>query len=151
MTISQTEFQQLKYSKLLKSLIDNNGVSLPEDLDYPKEEVCYRYAFKNEPLRNHLPVYVMSPKRAIKKEDSNITTSGYALSCLTTEVKAIAFFNFLKKTHKHIKKTTGDILTGGILEFEDGLVTLPCKYGHFDLYEYRTCNLNAKFVGGIDL
>lgn len=151
MAISQELFHQLKYSESIKSLMDNNRVVLPDNLSHPEQETCWRYAFKADPSRSHLPGYVMNPKRAIRKDDSKVSTSGYALSCLTTKDKAIAFFNFLKQSNKNIKKTTGDILTSGILNNEDGLVTLPCQYGHFDLYEYKTCNLHAKFAGGIDL
>lgn len=72
--------------------------------------------------------------------------SGYALSCFDSQQNAEKRYASLCKSFKRTPKTIGDGLSGGQLENKDGLVTTPDKIsGHFDLYEYASCDLNKIF------
>ena len=134
-----------KYRLELQNLIDK-GVHMPK-LHIPTSKTAYRYVFSDKPDKNHIPVYIQKPKRAISDADKNkLTTSGYALSCFENEDTAVAKYNEYKAHSPQIKKTLGDSLSNGILNESDGLITTANQESsHFDLYEFRECDLSLKF------
>jgi hypothetical protein len=96
---------------------------------------------------NHKPQYIKKPKRVIDDYNTNrLTTSGFALSCFDSEYNAISFFDDLLTNFKNARKAIGDCLSNGTISNEDGLITNPNKEGHFDLYEYKGCDLSSKFL-----
>ena len=133
-----------KYRLELQNLIDK-GAQMPQ-LHIPTSKTAYRYVFSDKPDKNHIPVYIQKPKRAISDADKNkLTTSGYALSCFENEDKAVAKYNEYKAHSPQIKKTLGDSLSNGILNESDGLITTANQESsHFDLYEFRECDLSLK-------
>lgn len=134
-----------KYRSELQNLIDR-GAQMPQ-LHIPTSMNAYRYVFSEKPEKNHIPVYVQKPKRAISNADKNkLTTSGYALSCFENEEKAIAKYSKFQAHSPQIKNTLGDSLSNGIIDTSDGLITTPNPEStHFDLYEFSTCDLSRKF------
>ena len=87
-----------------------------------------------------------NPKRMLQdvgKGKANI--SFLSLSCFTTSEKAEAFFINLRKAFKNVHCTIGDSLSEGCLSNEDGRMTTVASNGHFDFYEYETCDLNKSF------
>ena len=70
----------------------------------------------------------------------------YALSCFNNQEKAERRYSSLCKSFKRTPKVIGDSLCGGIIENDDGMITLPdLASGHFDLYESETCDLSKTF------
>lgn len=134
-----------KYRSELQNLIDK-GAQMPH-LHVPTSKTAYRYVFCNKPDKNHIPVYIQKPKRAISDADKNkLNTSGYALSCFEDEGKAIEKYNEFKAHSPQIKNTLGDSLSNGTINESDGLITTANQEStHFDLYEFKECDLSLTF------
>lgn len=134
-----------KYRSELQNLI-GKGAQMPQ-LYVPTSKTAYRYVFCNKPGKNHIPAYIQKPKRAISDADKNkLITSGYALSCFEDEEKAVEKYNEYKAHSPQIKNTLGDSLSNGTLNESDGLITTANQEStHFDLYEFRECDLSLTF------
>jgi hypothetical protein len=139
-----TDTNEFKYQTEIEELIAL-GIALPV-LFEPNNKNAYRYVFKNQTCKNHIPQYKKNPKRMIQEMNRNtLTTSGFALSCFDTETDATRRFEILAKSIPNIRKTIGDGLSNGILSNTDGLITPSNADGHFDLYEFKDCDLSNKF------
>lgn len=140
------DIMKFKYKTELDYLL-SLGLTLP-DLSEPKDKIAYRFIFKDIPEKNHIPVYIQKPRRALSDiEKSKATTSGYALSCFEEEDKAKEKFQLLASNFHNIKKTIGDSISVGTIVFSDGLISpADINTTHFDLYEFSECNLSNTFV-----
>lgn len=140
-----------KYKSHIEDLI-SSGINLPF-LKEPEDTVGYRFIFKDNPEKNHIPQYINNPRRLLTAiEKKNASTSGYALSCFKKENKAQERFAALAANISQIKKTLGDSLSTGIIRNEDGKITIAEEQStHFDLYEYCECNLSNTFHYVCDL
>lgn len=121
------------------------GCQLPE-LFAPNGLQACRFAFSGEGHTNHIPQYMSNPKRMLQdmgKGKANISL--LSLSCFTTSENAETFYTNLRKAFKNIQYSIGDSLSEGCLANEDGRKTSTATNGHFDFYEYETCDLNKSF------
>ena len=57
-----------------------------------------------------------------------------------------ALYKEMSKAFKNISTSIGDSLSEGKLTNEDGLKTSTGNNGHFDFYEYETCDLSKTFL-----
>ena len=133
-----------KYQRQIDELLAM-GCQLPELFAPDNIQAC-RFAFSGEGQANHIPQYMSNPKRMLQdmgKGKANISL--LSLSCFTTADKAETFYFNLRKAFKNVQHTIGDSLSEGLLANEDGQITSPAANGHFDLYEYETCDLNKTF------
>ena len=73
------------------------------------------------------------------------TTSLLSLSCFTTADNAETFYSNLRKAFRNIASTIGDSLSEGCLANEDGRKASTASNGHFDFYEFESCDLNKTF------
>lgn len=134
-----------KYRSELQRLEEEQGISLPQ-LHIPESKLAFRYVFSDKPEKNHLPVYIQKPQRAISDADkSRLSTSGYALSCFEDEDKAVNRYDELRSHSPKIMNTLGDALSYGILSESEGLITDANDDTHFDLYESASCTLSETF------
>lgn len=137
--------QAYKYQKLIDELAAQ-GCQMPE-LHLPANMAACRFASSVEGAKNHIPQYVSKPKRMLADvAGGRANMSLLALSCFTTDEKAVTFYGCLRKSFKNIAVTVGDSLAEGTLTDTDGEVTTPAANGHFDLYEYEGCDLNRSFL-----
>lgn len=143
--IKSTVMAAFKYKTEIENFI-SLGIALPM-LDEPNDKVAYRYIFKDNPQKNHIPAFIKKPQRALTEiENSNPSTSGYALSCYEREDKAKEQFAKLEANFKKIRKSIGDSLSSGTLTNADGLISIAdASSTHFDLYEFCECDLNRTF------
>ena len=135
---------KFKYQKQIDELLAI-GCQLPE-LFAPNNLQACRFAFSEEGYTNHIPQYMSNPKRLLQdmgKGKANISL--LSLSCFTTADKAETFYTNLRKAFKNIQYSIGDSLSEGCLTNEDGRMTSTAANGHFDFYEYETCDLNKSF------
>lgn len=131
------DMMDFKYKTEIDHLL-SLGFTLP-DLSEPKDKTAYRFIFKDIPEKNHIPPYIQKPRRALSYK---ATISGYALSCFEDEDKAKKKFQLLASNFHNIKKTIGDSISVGTITRADGMIS-PANINttHFDLYEFRECNL----------
>lgn len=105
---------------------------------------AFRYVFSNSPERNHIPVCIQNPKRQLP---DGIKLTGYSLSCFADGTKAEKKYYALQKSFRLISSVIGDSLANGVLTSNDGMVTeVDTHTSHFDLFEYKSCNLNNSFT-----
>lgn len=135
---------RFKYQKQIDELLAG-GCQLPA-LYAPNNLQACRFAFSGEGHSNHIPQYLSNPKRMLQdmgKGKANISL--LSLSCFTSEEKAETFYANLRKTFKNVQYSIGDSLSEGCLTNDDGRMTSAAANGHFDFYEYTTCDLNITF------
>ena len=121
------------------------GCQLPE-LFAPNDMPACRFVFSEEGHINHIPQYMSNPKRMLQDMGKGkATTSLLSLSCFTTAEKAESFYTNLRKAFKNVANSIGDSLSEGNLTNEDGRKTSTADNGHFDFYEYKSCDLNKTF------
>ena len=46
---------------------------------------------------------------------------------------------------RNIYKTIGDCISSGIVTNNDGNITAPASNGHYNLFEFPSCNLSKTF------
>ena len=135
---------KFKYQSQIDELLAI-GCQLPELFDPDNMQAC-RFAFSGEGHTNHIPQYMSNPKRMLQDMGKgNATTSLLSLSCFTTAEKAELFYTNLRKAFKNAANSIGDSLSEGRLPNEDGKKTITAGNGHFDFYEYESCDLNYSF------
>lgn len=138
------EDRKFKYQKQIDELLAI-GCQLP-DLFAPNDIEACRFAFSEEGHPNHIPQYMSNPKRMLQdvgKGKANMSL--LSLSCFTTSEKAETFYTNLCKAFKNATHSIGDSLSEGHLANEDGRKTSTADNGHFDFYEYESCDLNKTF------
>lgn len=140
------EIDDFKYSKELKEA-EKRGAVLPS-LSVPNDTNAYRFVFSNNIPNSYIPIYLMSPKRATTAAEKNeLKTSGYALSLFNTEDNAQKEYAKLCATCRNIKLTIGDTVSYGVLTSKDGMISkINSSNGHFDLYEFKGCDLAQRFT-----
>ena len=135
---------KFKYQKELDFCLQH-GSEMPK-LEVPNDKESFRFVFAEEKQKNHIPPHKLHPNRLKQQiKCGNIDISGFALSNLETLGQANAFYHYLQKVCKNVKKEIGDSLSAGVLTSEDGRITSSDANGHFDLYESEECDLNATF------
>ena len=136
--------KKFKYQKQIDKLTAL-GCQLPA-LFTPDDMSACRFAFSDTTRQNHVPQYLMNPKRMLQDvEKGKATTSLLALSCFTTSEEAESFYGNLQKAFRKISNSIGDSLAEGALANDDGMKTATAGNGHFDFYEYEGCDLNSSF------
>ena len=144
MTQDMTKETKFKYQKQIDELLAI-GCQLPE-LFAPNDIQACRFTFSEEGHVNHIPQYMSNPKRMLQDMGmGKATTSLLSLSCFTTTEKAELFYTNLLKAFKNAANSIGDSLSEGRLANEDGCKTSTADNGHFDFYEYESCDLNKTF------
>jgi len=137
---------EYKYQAQLMALREE-GFEMPE-VNLPNGKKASRFVFAKFPAKNHLPVCVSNPKRILP---GPIKTSGYALSCFGDAEMAKERYIALRKNFKQIQQTLGDSMAQGVISNEDGRITTENNVSHFDLYEFKQCDLNKSFTTFIAL
>lgn len=133
-----------KYQKQIDDLLAI-GCQLPE-LFAPEGIQACRFVFSGEGHANHIPQYMSNPKRMLQDlGKGKATPSLLSLSCFTTAEKAEAFYMNLRKAFRNIATSIGDSLSEGCLANEEGRKTSTASNGHFDFYEFESCDLNKTF------
>ena len=141
---NDTKNGRFKYQEQIDMLLAE-GCQLPE-LFMPENLQACRFAFSGEGHVNHVPQYMSNPKRMLQDMGKGkVNLSLLSLSCFTEVEKAETFYRNLCKAFKNIQYTIGDSLSEGCLTNDDGLMTSVANNGHFDFYEYETCDLNKTF------
>ena len=135
--------EQYKYQAEIDALIQQ-GLKMPLVVK-PNNLEGFRFTFKNDIGKSYLPNYIMKPQRAVIANQRKVDVGGYALSCFTDKTKAIAFYRLLAKNMRNISKTIGDSISSGIISNDDGNITPPVSNGHFNLFEFPTCDLSKTF------
>lgn len=139
-----TKETKFKYQKQIDELLAM-GCQLPE-LFAPNDIQACRFAFSKEGHVNHIPQYMSNPKRMLQDMGKGkASTSFLSLSCFSTTEKAESFYTILRKAFKNAANSIGDSLSEGCLSNEDGRKTSTAVNGHFDFYEYESCDLNKTF------
>lgn len=135
---------KFKYQKQIDQLLAI-GCQLPE-LYAPNDMQACRFAFSKERHKNHIPQYMSNPKRMLQDMGKGkASTSLLSLSCFTTMEGAQTFYANLLKAFKNLPHSIGDALSEGCLKNDDGRKTSTSHNGHFDFYEYESCDLNTTF------
>ncbi|KQC07839.1 MAG: hypothetical protein APR54_05520 [Candidatus Cloacimonas sp. SDB] len=136
--------KKFKYQSEIDALIDE-GVRMPELID-PNDKESYRYVFDSDHPNNHLPAYIIKPKRILQhKKRSQLTCCGYSLSCFDNIESAIDKFNKFSKNNKNFWKTVGNSICYGYIRDTFGLITEVNYTPHFELFEYENCDLSKHF------
>ena len=139
-----TKVSKFKYQEQIDELLAI-GCQLPE-LFAPNDMQACRFAFSGKGHTNHVPQYMNNPKRMLQDMGKGkANTSLLSLSCFSTAEKAESFYTNLCKAFKNAANSVGDSLSEGYLANEDGRKTNTADNGHFDFYEYESCDLNKKF------
>lgn len=112
---------------------------------------AYRFVFNPICSKSFIPQGIKKPERISNTNVQRKKCSLLGLSMFTTEDKAIAKYQELKKQFKNVNKIIGTHLAKGKIQAEDGLVTKHDKKGHFDFFEYVDTDLTKRFAISKDL
>lgn len=136
--------KEFKFKKELEE-IDRLGICCPpEKLKKINELTSYRFTFDPPNNKNHIVAAKKNPKRVLNTiGDKKCRLFG--LSCFKNDEKALLFFEELKKNIPMIGKSLGDKLSKGVLNKDDGEITYEDDWTHFDLFEYKECDLSERF------
>ena len=132
-----------KYQAEIDALIQQ-GLKMPEVVK-PNDLKGFRFVFSTDMSKSYLPNYIMKPQRAIMNGQRKVDVGGYALSCFTEKDKAIKFYHLLAKNMRNIYKAIGDSISSGIVANKDGNITTPASNGHYNLFEFPSCDLSKTF------
>lgn len=137
--------EDFKYYTEIQNILGEN-VQMPP-LFAINQKIAFRFVFSDKPEKNHIPVYKQKPRRIISDKDKNsLSTSGFALSCFEDENQAEKRYKQLKAHMKNISLTIGDALCAGYLSQSDGLITESNNETHYDLYEFKDCDLSQSLT-----
>ena len=132
-----------KYQAEIDALIQQ-GLKMPKVVK-PNDLKGFRFVFSTDMSKSYLPNYIMKPQRAIMNGQRKVDVGGYALSCFTEKDKAIKFYHLLAKNMRNIYKAIGDSISSGIVTNKDGNITTPASNGHYNLFEFPSCDLSKTF------
>ena len=132
-----------KYQAEIDALIQQ-GLKMPKVVK-PNDLKGFRFVFSTDMSKSYLPNYIMKPQRAIMNGQRKVDVGGYALSCFTEKDKAIKFYHLLAKNMRNIYKVIGDRISSGIVTNNDGNITTPTSNGHYNLFEFPSCDLSKTF------
>ena len=133
-----------KYQAEINALVQQ-GLEMPEVVK-PNDLKGFRFVFRADLNKSYLPNYIMKPQRAIINGQRKVDIGGYALSCFTEKGKAIKFYHLLAKNMRNIAKAIGDGISSGIVTNNDGNITIPASNGHYNLFEFPSCDLSKTFT-----
>ena len=133
-----------KYQAEINALVQQ-GLEMPEVVK-PNDLKGFRFVFRADLNKSYLPNYIMKPQRAIINGQRKVDIGGYALSCFTEKGKAIKFYHLLAKNMRNIAKAIGDGISSGIVTNNDGNITIPDSNGHYNLFEFPSCDLSKTFT-----
>ncbi len=137
--------ERFKYQSEIDELV-KEGAEMPSNLVPPEEIQSYRYVFDKEHPHNHIPVYLINPKRMLQHRKSDkLTCWGYSLSCFADKEFAIEKFNKISKHNKNFWKTVGNCICSGAIQNSFGLISKPVYTPHFVLFEFEGCDLSPHF------
>ena len=136
---------KLKYKDKILLLEINKGEGLNTRVYEIEDTEIYRFVFKDNPQKNHIPPYEHTPKRSLKGNNQKIEIGGYGLSCLETQEAAEKFYAYLEGHCRNMHKI-GDSIAKGEIVKNDGVISDADNFKHFDLFEYQNCDLGCKFV-----
>jgi hypothetical protein len=136
---------KFKYQEQLDSLL-NEGIEMPDQLYNAENLLSYRYVFDSDHPHNHIPAYIINPRRMLQeKKRNNLSCLGFSLSCFSDKDKAIGKFSKISKTNKNFWKTAGNSICSGTIENSFGVITEPNSDTHFELFEFEDCDLKKTF------
>jgi hypothetical protein len=135
-----------KYKKEIEK-IRELGINCPHDvLTSPDNLLAFRFTFEDlSNIKNHKPPGAINPKRILTEKEQK-KCSLYGLSCFKKQEGAKEFFYEYSKNHPMFYKSVGEMLSSGIMDIKDGLITEEDQHSHFDLFEFEGCNLSEKFT-----
>ena len=96
-------------------------------------------------ITNFFRHYFLSRTEVIMNGQRKVDVGGYALSCFTEKDKAIKFYHLFAKNMRNIYKVIGDRISSGIVTNKDGNITTPASNGHYNLFEFPSCDLSKTF------
>lgn len=132
-----------KYQAEIDALIQQ-GLKMPEVVK-PNDLKGFRFVFNSDMSKSYLPNYIMKPQRAIMNGQRKVDVGRYALSCFIEKDKAIKFYHLLAKNMRNIYKVIGASISSGIVTNNDGNITAPASNGHYNLFEFPSCDLSKTF------
>lgn len=144
MPILKDYIGQLKYKDEMTALKINFGAGWETNVNEVSSRETYRFVFNRMEEKNHIPVYINKPQRALM--DNRREVGGYGLSCLETFKAAETYYNNLKIHVKNIATSIGDSIAKGEIVKTDGVTDDSNALKHFNLYEFDNCDLRCKFV-----
>lgn len=131
-----------KYQKEIDECVDS-GELLPDDLHVPVNKEAYRFAFSPDSNNlNHKPQFI-NYRDSLKNRKVQITD--LSLSCFSDKQAAKIRYNKIHNYCQNFHRKVGKHLFKGILTEKDGEITSCNQDCHFDLLEYKNCDLNKSF------
>lgn len=95
---------------------------------------AFRFVFGEiDDRRNFIPPAKRDLSRVF--ENDRRTCDAHALSFFVSRETAIAFYRKKSFTYKGFQKTIGTHIASGTIDVTDGLCTVPCRSGHFNLFQ----------------
>ena len=142
--MEKKEINNLKEWKLIQKLISEGYIFPYDEINQIiKEQITYRYGFKNNPEKNHIIGYYQNPKRAHKNADEIFLHC--SLSCYDHEKCAEKRYNEFAGSIPKFPSNVGDSMFYGVLLESDGYMSKIDEVRHFDFYESKKCDM-SKFV-----
>lgn len=134
----------LKYSDGIEEISKNGCTCPPPDA---VEQTMNAFRWCNNPLSEQcfLPQAVKNPPRLLRAKSLKDSCSCWGLSMHTTLNGSQLAFQSLENTLRNARKIFGGYVAYGKLTKNQGLVTTPDRYGHFDLHEYKESMLYSSF------
>jgi hypothetical protein len=113
----------------------SSGVQCPPTGAAPRDLLAWRWVANPLTSQCFDPPAVRNPTRLIK--DPNKACGSWALSLHVSHQESLAAFKALEKGMKNIRKLFGDHVANVCITQSDGVCTVPDKFGHFDLHQYK--------------
>ncbi len=135
-----------KYRNEIQQIRESGVCCPPNELTAPNNLRAFRFVFEDSNnVRNHKPPGANNPKRILTEKEQK-KCSLFGLSCFKGQEGAKQFFYKLSKHNPKFYKAVGETLSTGVLNDDDGLITEEDENTHFDLFEFESCDLSAKFT-----
>lgn len=110
----------------------------------PVDRVAYRVVFSDiHHANNFIPPLKITPTR--KWTTDKVHCELLAISLFTSSESLSAFMHAAEKSVPTLREKLGTHIARGNIAHSDGIADKPNGRGHFNLFEYSTCSLVAKF------
>lgn len=136
--------QKLKYGDDI-SAFDPDCANCPPGDAMPRSLKAYRWVFQPMGASCFLPPGAKNPRR-INNSRGAANCGLFGVSMHTSQQHSIDAFKKLESSFLNARKSMGGYVAEGSVSIEHGLCTIPNGVGHFDIYEYKSVNLNQFFV-----
>lgn len=135
---------RFKYEDFIRGL----SIQCPPNGSLPQKCRSFRWVQEEIGLEVNFQPYLIKYGGRPKgwRNNPRLLCSGYAVSLYTTLENAVNRFDELREDTKNIYQRLGTHVAQGDLDENDGVMTKPDQKGHFDLHEFETAKLNAKFA-----